>query len=89
MVQEEIGLLRPTVEELLRQGIRWRVSYCWGAHSPDDLGSGLADLPAGVLERVPNQSAARKLARGHTSKTYFFARLAEDEAGPLLLLAEP
>lgn len=88
IVNDEVGLLRPRVEEPLRGGMRWRISYCWGAHRPDDSGTGLAALPAGVLNHVPTQAAARRLARGRSSQTYFFARLVEEEDGPLLLLAE-
>ena len=89
MVSKEVGLPRPRVEGLLREGVRWRVTYCWGAHRPDDSESGLGSLPQAGRERVPNQSAARKIARGRASKTYFFAQVIEDEDGPLLLLNEP
>lgn len=83
------GLVRDEAEALLRDGCRWRVSYCWGAHLPDETGVGMTDFPRGVLSRIPTPAAARRIARGRDRRTWFTAHVLEDEDGPVLLLAEP
>lgn len=79
-------LNRGQVEALMRDGVRWRVSYCSGAHTPDEIGAG-APLPSGVLSRVRTAARLRKGTDG--SRTYFDARLVTDGLGQLLLLSEP
>jgi hypothetical protein len=79
-------MTRAEVEELVRRGARWRVTYCVGARTPDDVGTG-HPLPAGVLERVPTPAALRK--RKPSSRTYLYATLTTDADGEILLLKEP
>lgn len=71
-------------------GIRWRVTYCSGGRRKDDVGSGRADLPARVLNHVPNVVDARRLADGRRiTRTFFHAELVEDDHAALLVVAEP
>lgn len=79
-------MTRSEVEELVRCGARWRVTYCVGARTPDDVGTG-HPLPAGVLDRVPTAAAMRK--RKPSSRTYFYATLTSEADGEVLLLKEP
>ena len=67
-------LTRQDVERAVRDGARWIVTYCSGAHHEPRTGRG-APLPPGVLGRVPSAAALRKVARGQSSKTYFHAAL--------------
>ena len=68
-------LTRQDVERAVRDGARWVVTFCSGAHHEPTTGQ-CAPLPPGVLERVPSAAALRKIARGQSSKTYFHAVLA-------------
>jgi hypothetical protein len=79
-------LSRAEVDELVRRGARWRVTYCAGARTSDGVGIGYP-LPPGVLERVPTPAALRK--RKPSSRTYFYATLTTDADGQFLLLEEP
>ena len=79
-------LSRAEVDELVRRGARWRVTYCEGARTPDDVGVGYP-LHPGVLERVPTAAALRK--RKPSTRTYFYATLTTDAEGEFLLLEEP
>jgi len=81
-------LLRSEAEALLTQDCRWTVQYCGEDGPPRCAGTGFSGFPAGVLSHVPTPAAARKLARGHRSKTYFYVRLDGDQGGPLLRFEE-
>jgi hypothetical protein len=69
------SLTRQDVERAVRDGGRWVVTYCAGAHQEPTTGRG-APLPPGVLERVPSAAALRKITRGQSRKTYLHAVLA-------------
>jgi hypothetical protein len=84
------GELSPDqVEDLVRRGCRWVVTYCWGTEPEPEPTTGRgAPLPLGVLNHIPTPAALAKMRGGQGPRTYFHAELGEDAAGSVLYLAE-
>jgi hypothetical protein len=82
------SLLRAEVEELLRGGARWQITYCAGGDLPGATGKGLEGFPDYVLNHVPNPAGQRKIARGKSTKSWFAVSLEQDADGALLRFVE-
>jgi hypothetical protein len=80
-------LLREEVEQLLREGVRWRIAFCAGG---EQKGVGLAEFPSVILDKVPNPAQHRKLQSGGSGgrRTYAFAQLTEAAGERLLAIDE-
>jgi hypothetical protein len=83
----EGALTRDDVEDLLQPDTRWTLTYCFGAHVPSVSGRGRS-LPPGVLAAVPSRIQKRRIERGKSDKTYFYAQVDEDHLGRFLRLTE-
>ena len=82
------GLLtRDEVEDLLRTGTSWRLSWCWGAHRDPESGRGLT-LPEGTLPLVPTASQLRRYRLGKTRKTFVLATVVQIEGADIVNLTE-
>lgn len=84
----EDAISRDFVEELLGQGTKWRLTYCYGSTDKPVSGVG-PTLPTGILEAIPSAAKLRKITRGlEQDKTWVFAFLSPEATGTMLDLQE-